>query len=108
VIVHFIGSESAWGIWSFDSAGALRSLGSGTFTGLVYSEGGETDGTALTGTFLGAAGAGTEPSGTPNLTYTPAANEALPVTARRLRIVWSSGDTVVYDGPITIRAQVTT
>jgi hypothetical protein len=108
MIEHFVGSESSWAIWSYAQDRTLRDLSSGTFTGLVYIEGGETEATALTGTFTGAAGAGAEPTGTPNLTYTPASNEAIPTGDRRLRVVWSNGDTVVFDGPITVRAQVTT
>lgn len=108
---HFLGSETAWAFWSFKSDRTLRDLSTGTFTGWVYREGSEADGVDLTGTFAGAVGAGVEPTGTPNLTYTPATNEFVAagiVTPGpwKLRVRWSSGDTVVFDGPITIRAQV--
>ncbi len=106
MIVHYIGSETSWGIWSFDQTGALRNLAAGTFTGWLYVDGAEAAGVDLTGSFAGAAGAGVEPSGTPNLTYTPAANEALTAGEWKLRVRWSNGDTVVFDGPITVRAQV--
>lgn len=109
MIVHFLGSETTWGFWSYTAAGALRDLSSGTFTGWVYAEGAEASGTDLTGTFSGAAGSGTEPTGTPNLTYTPANNEfvgTLSAGKYRLRVRWSTGDTIVFDGPITMRALV--
>lgn len=111
MLEHFLGSETTWRIWSQDSTRALRDLSTGTFSGMIYQPGAEDDGIALTGTIVGAAGVGVEPSGTPNLTYTPAANEWIAggiVTGGRwrARIVWSSGDTIVFDGPVQVYALV--
>lgn len=106
MIEQYIGSESSWAIWSFDSDRVLRDLSAGTFTGRLYRRGREAGGVDLAGNFAGAVGAGIEPTGTPNLTYTPSADEAFTAGPWFARVVWSVGDTVVFDGPVAVKPRV--
>lgn len=113
MLEHTINTERpTWKLWCRGANGSLIDLSSGYsgFTGKVY-QAPSTAVFTLTGTFTGAAGAGTEPDGTPNLTYTPATDEMTAVTpglyrVRILAVLAAGGQEQVFDGDIRLLAAV--